>query len=112
MEPFAAALARRVREVRENAGVSRDAARHAIEVSRSTCSDIESGERPLKGDELVVLADLFGARTAAISGYAHIREHARYVTCPDRPSPSMDRMRDHLYACLELDGYLASQGIG
>lgn len=111
MEFNAVALGRRVREVRESAGVSQDTARRAIDVSQPTYSRIESGERPLKGDELVALADLFGVRAAAISGYAHIRENARYAARTDGTSSSMDRMGDHLYACLELDDYLTGQGI-
>ncbi len=55
-------LGRRVREAREAAEVSQDEARRVIGVSQPTYSRIESGDRLLKGDELVQLADRFGVR--------------------------------------------------
>ena len=77
------ALGRRLREVREAAKVSQDEARAAIHVSQPTYSRIEAGGRPLKGDELVALADLFGVRAAAITGVAKLRERARYAARTD-----------------------------
>jgi len=106
-----AELGRRVREAREAAGVSQDAARAAIGVSQSTYSRIESGDRPLKGDELVQLADRFGVRAAAITGLADVRERARFAARTDGDFSPMAAMRDRLYAYLELDSYLTSQGI-
>jgi len=105
------ALARRVREARETAGVSQDKARKVIGVSQPTYSRIEAGERLLKGDELVVLADLFGVRASAISGMARVAERARFAARTDGAASSMATMRDRLYAYLELDGYLTDQGI-
>ena len=104
-------LGRRVREAREAAGVSQDAARKAIDVSQPTYSRIESGDRPLKGDELVQLADCFGVRAAAITGLAEVRERARFAARTDGGSSPMAAMRERLYAYLELDAYLTSQGI-
>lgn len=104
-------LGRRVREARETAGVSQDAARRAINVSQPTYSRIESGDRLLKGDELVQLADCFGVRAAAITGLPEIRERARFAARTDGSPASMAAMRERLYAYLELDDYLTSQGI-
>lgn len=111
MSVDAVALGRRVRELREQKRISQDEARRAIEVSQPTYSRIESGERIIKGDELVILADLFGVRAAAITGYTHVREHARYAARTDGTSSTMTQMRERLYACLELDDYLTGQGI-
>ncbi|WP_066582921.1 helix-turn-helix domain-containing protein [Cellulomonas timonensis] len=111
MEIDATALGRRVRELREQAGISQEEASRAIEVSQPTYSRIEAGERVLKGDELVLLADLFAVRAAAITGYAHVRENARYAARTDGTSSAMTQMRERLYACLELDDYLTGQGI-
>jgi transcriptional regulator with XRE-family HTH domain len=105
------ALGRRVREAREAAGVSQDEARKAIDVSQPTYSRIETGDRLLKGDELVQLADCFGVRAAAIAGLAEVRKRARFAARTDGGSSSMAAMRERLYAYLELDSYLTSQGI-
>ncbi len=105
------ALAQRVREARESAGITQEEARAAIKVSQPTYSRIEAGQRPLKGDELIALADLFGIRAAAITGVAEVRERARFAARTDGTSTPMATMRDRLYAYLELDAYLADQGI-
>lgn len=104
-------LGRRVRAAREAAGVSQDEARKAIEVSQPTYSRIESGDRPLKGDELIQLADCFGVRAAAITGLTEVRERARFAARTDGDVSAMAAMRERLYAYLELDAYLTSQGI-
>lgn len=123
-------LAARVREAREAAGISQDQARKAIDVSQPTYSRIESGDRALRGDELVQLADCFGVRAAAITGLADVRERARFAARTEggparteggpaftdgaradgNPAP-MAAMRERLYAYLELDSYLTDQGI-
>ena len=77
------ALGRRVRESREAAGISQDEARKAIDVSQPTYSRIESGDRPLKGDELVQLADCFGVRAASIIGLLDVRERTRFAARTD-----------------------------
>ena len=65
-------LGRRVREAREAAGASQNDAATAIGVSQPTYYRIESGDRTLKGDELIQLADFFGIRAAAIAGLAEV----------------------------------------
>ena len=107
----AVSVGRQLREAREAAGVSQDAARTAIAVSQPTYSRIEAGERPLKGDELIALADLFGVRAASIVGEARLRARAQYAARTDGSPSEMTLMRDRLYAYLELDSYLTSQGI-
>lgn len=106
-----ATLGRRLREVREAARVSQREAADAIGVSQPTYSRLEQGSRPLKGDELVVLADLFGVRAAAITGGAQIRSRARVAARTDGTESSMATMRERLYAYLELDEYLTEQGV-
>lgn len=106
-----AGLSRRVREAREAAGISQADAAQALEMSQPTYYRIESGARPLKGDELIRLADLFGMRAASITGAAEIRERARFAARTDGGSSSMATMRERLYAYLELDAYLTGQGI-
>lgn len=83
-----------------------------MDVSQPTYSRIESGERPLAGDELVALANLFDVRAAAITGLPALRERAHFVARTDGSPAAMTTMREKLYAYLELDAYLISQGIG
>jgi transcriptional regulator with XRE-family HTH domain len=104
-------LGRRVREAREAAGVSQDTARRAIDVSQPTYSRIESGERAIRGDELIQLADCFGIRAAAITGLPEVRERARFAARTDGDFSAMTVMRERLHAYLELDSYLTGQGI-
>jgi transcriptional regulator with XRE-family HTH domain len=61
-------LGLRLRRARVAAQVSRDEACKVIGVSRPTYARIEAGERPLNGDELVLLADRFGVRADVITG--------------------------------------------
>lgn len=105
------ALACRLRDVREAAGVSQEKAGVAIGVSQPTYQRIEAGERPLKGDELMLLADLFNIRAARITGVVALGERVRYAARTDGSQPQMAAMRDKLHAYLELDAYLTDQGV-
>lgn len=104
-------LGSRVREAREAAGVSQNDAARSIAVSQPTYCRIESGDRALKGDELIQLADYFGIRAAAITGLAEVRERARFAARTDGGASAMATMRERLYAYLELDSYLTGQGV-
>lgn len=104
-------LPHRIREVREQLSVSQEAAAQALGVSQPTYSRIEDGSRPLKGDELVLLADLFGVRASAITGIVSIRQRARFAARTGGGAAEMSAMRERLYAYLELDDYLTKQGI-
>lgn len=106
-------LGSRVRDAREAASprVSQEQAAEALGISQPTYSRIETGERALKGDELVQLADLFGVRAAAITGIAEVRGRARFAARTDGTASPMASMRDKLYAYLELDTYLTNQGV-
>lgn len=106
-----AALGRRLRQVRETAGVSQEDACGAISVSQATYSRIETGQRIVDGAELVALADRFGVRTGVIVGDVLVRERAQMAARTDGTSSPMDVMREKLFAYLELDHYLADQGV-
>ena len=105
------ALGQRIRELREAKAIPQTAAAAALEVSQPTYSRIEAGERPLAGDELVILADLFGIRAAALTGLDAVRQRARHAARTDGSCSAMVTMREKLYAYLELDAYLTSQQI-
>lgn len=100
-----------LREVREVAGVPVSDAVITLGISQPTYSRIESGVRALKGDELVLLADLFGVRAATITGMPQLRERARCAARTDGSSAPMDTMRERLVAYLELDAYLTDQAV-
>lgn len=107
-----ALVGERLRELRDAAGdISQQDAADALGLSQATYSRIESGDRALKGAELVVLADLIGVRAAAITGVSHLRQHARMAARTDGTEPQTTKMRDQLYAYLELDSYLTGQGV-
>ncbi|MBP1326039.1 transcriptional regulator with XRE-family HTH domain [Leucobacter exalbidus] len=106
-----AALGARLREVRESKNVTQEAASAAIRVSQPTYSRIESGDRPLKGDELVILADHIGVRVASLTGYVEAGEHAKFAARTNGSAATMDVLKSKLLAYLELDSYLAEQGI-
>ena len=51
-----------------------------------TYSEIETGDRALKGDELVQLADRFGVRAGAITGLAQVEQRPH-----SQPGPTVER---------------------
>lgn len=105
------ALGKHLRAAREAAGVTQTQAQEAIGVSQPTYSRIEAGTRPLKGDELIQLADRFGVRVSSITSLSQIQERSRFAARTDTPEASMQVMRDKLASYLELDAYLTSNGI-
>ena len=114
MEVDTVSLGRRVRQARDAAGTSPSDAAKTLGISQLTYSRIETGERPMKGDELVTLADLFGVRAAAITGVEQVSRRAKSAVRTDdaaAPAAAPAAMRERLYAYLELDSYLTDQGI-
>lgn len=101
----------RLRAVRERIGVTQQGAADALGVSQPTYSRIEDGSRPLKGSELVTLADAFGVRAAAITDVGAIANRAQSMARTDGSTSEMLVMTSHLCAYLELDGYLTQAGI-
>lgn len=111
MELDVTAVGRRLREVREAAGVSVSDVVAATGISQPTYWRIENGDRVLKGDELVMLADLLRVRAATITGMPQLRERARYAARTDGSQTPMATMRERLFAYLELDAYLTDQAV-
>lgn len=106
-----AVLGRRLRIAREARVISQTMAGDALGLSQPTYARIELGKRALAGDELVVLADMFGVRAASITGLAQVSERAIYAARTDGNNSPMAEMRERLYTCLELDAYLSDQGV-
>ena len=108
------ALAERLRRTREAVDVSEVDAATAIGLPRAAYAQIEAGTRPLRADELVMLADRFAVRAGTIVGRpdlerrAHLSMTGAAVEDPGSPGHAM---RARLAAYLELDAYLTDQGI-
>lgn len=105
------ALGARLRAVRETAEVSQEEASAAIDVSPPTYAHIEAGTRPLKGDELIALADCLGVRVGAITGALTRGDGLPRAARIERTSPPTAAMAEKLRFYLELDAYLADQAI-
>ncbi|MEE1650487.1 helix-turn-helix transcriptional regulator [Brachybacterium sp. J144] len=104
-------LGARIREARLRADISQDDMAVLLDVSQPTYFRIESGARPLKGDELVMIADRLGVRSAALTGLSTLRQRARFAARADGADTSLDALRHRLEEYLELDAYLAGHGI-
>lgn len=104
-------LPERLKELRIEHNRTQDEMAKAIGLSQPTYMRIESGSRPLKGTELIQLADSLGIRVAAITGLERVQAQAKYAARTDGSNAGMDTMRNKLYAYLELDDYLNDQGI-
>lgn len=107
-------LHERVKAVRVRCGVSVDAAAAALNMTLLDYSAVEDGSRGLKGDELVLLADLCGVRVGAISGLTQVSDRVSDRVPPASVAvgdePALVSMRGFLDAYFELDSYLDGQG--
>lgn len=63
------ALARALREARENSGMSQEAAAKRLGLSRTVLAQIELGNRPVSSDELSKLATLYDRLGLRITTY-------------------------------------------
>lgn len=110
MSTLTHAVAARIKDLREAAGYSQTDVAARTGISQPTFSRIESGERPLKADELVQLADLFGVRTSAITASLDYAD-ARFASRSTTPGAENGTMVRTLHAYLEVENYLAANGI-
>lgn len=101
----------RIRAVRETQRISQYQAARALGLPQTAYADIEAGDRLLAGDELVILADLLGVRAASIAEMPELREQATFAVGVGEAASPAKTMREKLYAYLELDAYLTSQGM-
>lgn len=104
-------LGRRISAARQAAAISQESAATTLGVSQATYSRIETGLRPLKGFELIQLADLFGVRAAALTGVNALEQRVRFAARTNGESSAMETMRARLHSYLELDSYLAEHDI-
>lgn len=109
-ETLTARLPEHIKSVRTSAGVSQEQAANALDISQASYSRIESGHRTIKGHELIILADLFGVRVAALTNLPPLYEQGVFAARTSGGSSSMAPLKQHLCEYLELDTYLTDMG--
>ena len=67
-DPLRRDIARRLRLAREMAGLTQSQVARRLGWHRPTMSEIEAGRRRVQAEELTVMAELYGVRTAWILG--------------------------------------------
>lgn len=100
----------RIAEAREAAKLSQRTLAHRTGIGQATICRIEQGERPVKMNEILALAWALGCTPSELTESSLIRDR---VECVARASDdtNMLAMRRELTRYLELDAYLADQGI-
>jgi transcriptional regulator with XRE-family HTH domain len=68
-------VARRLREARENRGLSQHAVARKLRVSRTLIAQIELGNRPVSDEELVQFANLYGRTLVELKGTQVSEDH-------------------------------------
>lgn len=103
-------VAGRIAQALETSGLSQRDLANATGISQSTLSRMLSGVRPPKMDELLALAWALGCTISELTGHSLVRDR---ITCVARATDgaNMAGMRRELIHYLELDAYLADQGI-
>lgn len=100
----------RIESARERLGMSQRALAREAGLSQATLSRIESGERPLKMSEIILISGALGCSVSEISEHSAVRDR---VVCFARAENGndMSELRRELVHLLELDAYLDEYGI-
>lgn len=98
-----------IESARSAAGLSQRALADQTSISQATLNRILTGERTAKMTEIIEIADATGCTVAQLTGNAV----ANRVQCAARATNGSDmaKMRQRLLHFIELDAYLADQGI-
>jgi transcriptional regulator with XRE-family HTH domain len=102
MPPDREAIARRLREARENRGLSQDAVAKKLGVSRTLVAMVELGHRPVTDDELLQFANLYGRTLVELKG-TQVSEDDDPVTAALlklAPDLAADGMQSRIHAAL------------
>lgn len=100
----------RVVRARERADLTQRALARKTAMPQATLSRLETGTRVAKMPEVIAIALATGSSVAELTGHSAVRDRA---VCVARAtdSDSIEPMREELLHYLELDAYLADQGI-
>lgn len=79
-------------------------------IAQTILSRIEAGERPVKANELASIAWALGCTVPELTTTSPVRDRALSVARATKGS-DMEGIRSELLHYLELDAYLADQGI-
>jgi len=104
-------LAKIIKDARIAAGQSQEQAAATLGLSQPTYSRIETGERPTKGHELILLADSFHMRVSTLVNLPDVASRSVFAARTDGSRSAMSTMKRRLCEYLELDSYLAEAGI-
>jgi len=106
------ALARMLREARENHGLSQEAAAKRVGLSRTVLAQIELGNRPVAPDELSKLATLYQRPVADFSADAEQHDDVRAMlstyglAIPARLKPALESIVSLCEEAVALEGVL------
>lgn len=92
------------------AGLSQRALAQLTGIPQATLSRIMSGGRTAKMNEIVSIAWALGCTVAELTGSSRVRDRVQYAARATEQA-DMHTMREELLHYLELDAYLADQGI-
>ena len=106
----AVAVGQRLKRFREAADLSQSDVGQSTDISQPTYSRIENGERGLRGDEALQLAELFGVRLGAILGRGEVERRVQW-SCRNDGDTDMALLRQVLDDYMELNTYLDMVGI-
>lgn len=103
-------LGSRVVRARERVGLTQRALARKTAIPQAMLSRIEAGTRVAKMPEVIRIALATGSSVAELTGHSSVRDRA---VCVARATDSdaIEPMREELLYYLELDAYLADQGI-
>ncbi|AUI53691.1 helix-turn-helix domain-containing protein [Arthrobacter crystallopoietes] len=78
-----------------------------IDLSQSTITRIEAGERPVKPYELSAIAMALGCPESSLMESHPLRDRVRFAArTANGKNPNPEPVRDHLLYLLEMDNYL------
>lgn len=102
MPPDREAIARRLREARENRGLSQHAAAKKLGVSRTLVAMVELGHRPVTDEELLEFANLYGRMFVELKGTQLSEDHDPVTTALIKVAPELatDTMQRLIHGAL------------
>ena len=98
----------RIRQAMEAAGLSQRSLADATGISQSTLSRTIEGQRTASVPELLRIAEATGLDLSWLAGGSRVADRVEYAARATDGS-RMEKMRDALLNCIELENYLDEQ---
>ena len=97
----------RIKHYRMQNGMSQRALEEKIDLSQSTITRIENGDRPVKPYELSAIALALGCPESSLMESHPLRDRVQYAArTAVGKHPDTESVKDHLFYLLEMDNYL------